>query len=150
MCTMVSGIFHAGSHLSSQWPMMSSVLLLCSADSPRLRRTLTPRPPASRVFLHTNGAFLTSASLHELCPMLRRGSGDPMPATLISQNSSQAPQQGPEAAAEACAPHFDNVSSYCQSIREKHDPGSLNFLLERVEWSNGTLTFFAGGRCKSL
>lgn len=73
-----------------------------------------------------------------------------MPATLISQNSSQAPQQDPEAVAEARAPHFDNAGSYWQSLQGTRDPGSLNFLLERVEWNNGALTFFAGGRCQSL
>lgn len=45
-----------------------------------------------------------------------------MPATLISQNSSRAPQQDTGKVAEAHAPHFDNVSSYWQSSRGVRDP----------------------------
>lgn len=48
-------------------------------------------------------------------------------------------------AAEACTPHFDNVSSYWQSIRDTRDPIGLNLSLERVEQSNGTLHALGAG-----
>lgn len=54
-----------------------------------------------------------------------------MLVTLTPQDCSQAPQQDPTVAAEACAPHFDNVRSYWQSSRDMSDPSSLSYFTRK-------------------
>lgn len=81
---------------------------------------------ASGLLVHQE-ASSASPSEVSLCSVLRWGTGDSMPATLISQNSPRAPQQDTGRAAEACAPeacapHFDNVGLYWQSSRGVRDP----------------------------
>lgn len=115
VCIIMSGVLHS----PSSQPVRSSAPQF--TESPRRGRTPFPGPreQGSSGLL---AAFPSLASPHEPRPVLRWGSGDPMPATLISQNSSLAPQQDTGTVAETRAPHFDNVSSDWQSSRGVRDP----------------------------